>query len=81
MRWIVAVITVEAVVEILVHSPLFARLRRLAPPLFECGWCLSVWIAVAAFGLVVAGLWWIMIPFVIARISNVFHEIFMRLRG
>jgi len=81
MKWIVAVITVEAVVEILVHSPLFARLRRLAPPLFECGWCLSVWIAAVAFGLIVAGLCWVMIPFAIARMSNVFHETFMRLRG
>jgi hypothetical protein len=101
MKWVVALIAVEAVVEILVHSPLFGWLRRLAPqslvyiekynymkiqndhshPLFECGWCLSVWIAAMAFGLIVIGLWWIMIPLAIARMSNVFHEIFMRLRG
>ena len=80
MKFIIAIIAVEAVVEILVHSPLFARLRRLGGPC-DCGWCLSVWVAIAAFGLVAVGLWWIMIPLAVARMSNVFHEAFMRLRG
>ena len=81
MKFIIAIIAVEAVVEILVHSPLFAWLRRLAPPFFGCGWCLSVWVAGGAFILLILGLWWVMIPLAIARMSNVFHEIFGRLRG
>lgn len=80
MRWIVAIVAVEAVVEILVHSPIFAWLRRLASPLFECGWCLSVWVAGGAFVLVVLGLWWLMTPLAIARMSNVFHDAYGFLR-
>jgi len=80
MKWVVAIVAVEAAVEILVHSPLFARLRRLGGP-FDCGWCLSVWVAAAAFGLMILGLWWMMVPLAIARMSTVFHEMYGRLRG
>lgn len=80
MRWIVAIIAVEAAVEILIHSPLFVWLRRLGPSLFTCGWCLSVWVATGAFMLIIADLWWLMIPFALARMSNVFHEIYGILR-
>ena len=81
MMWFVAVIAVEAVVEILLHSELFAWLRRSRIPLFTCGWCLSVWAAAGAFVLIVLGLGWLMIPLAIHRMSNVFHEMFGRLRG
>ncbi|MFZ2148676.1 MAG: hypothetical protein WAV28_15785 [Sedimentisphaerales bacterium] len=81
MKWIIAAIAVEAVVEILIHSELFAWLRRLNIPLFNCAWCLSVWVATGAFILLLLGLWWLMIPLVISRMSNLFHEIFARVRG
>ena len=81
MKWLIAIVAVEAVVEILIHSELFGWLRRLNIPLFNCAWCLSVWIAAGAFGLIAVGLWWLMIPFAISRMSNLFHEIFSRVRG
>jgi len=80
MKWIIAAIAVEATVEILVHSSLFAWLRRLGLPLFDCGWCLSVWVAGVVFGLIVIGLWWVMIPLAISRLSNVFHDVYGLLR-
>lgn len=78
---VLSAVAVEAVVEILLHSELFAWLRRPSLPLFGCGWCLSVWVAAGAFGLILAGLWWLMVPIAIHRLSNVFHEIFGLLRG
>jgi hypothetical protein len=78
---VLSAIAVEAVVEILLHSELFAWLRKIGWPLFSCGWCLSVWIAAGAFGLILAGLWWLMIPLAVHRLSNAWHEIFGRLRG
>ena len=81
MKWAVAIIAVETIVEILLHSELFAWLRRIPLPLFICGWCLSVWIAAVALGLIRVDLWWLMIPFALSRLSNVFHEFYERLRG
>jgi hypothetical protein len=79
VKWLITVIAVEAIVEILMHSELFAWLRRAKP--FTCAWCLSVWVAAGAFGLMVLGLWWMLIPFALARMSNLFHEVFGRIRG
>lgn len=79
MKWFVAIIAVEAIVEILMHSELFGWLRRLGRP-FDCAWCLSLWVAGGAFGLVVTGLGWLLVPFAIQRLSNLFHEAYGLLR-
>jgi uncharacterized membrane protein len=81
MKWVVAIVAVEAVVEILIHSELFGWLRRLDIPLFNCAWCLSVWVAAGASILVLIDLWWLMVPFAVHRVANLFHEIYSRLRG
>jgi hypothetical protein len=72
------------VVEILVHSDLLDAVRPtrgLLGKLFGCGWCLSVWVAGAACALVMCGYWWVLVPFVVSRASNVAHELYGRLRG
>ena len=84
MKWIVVIIAVEAVVEILVHSELLDSVRPtrgLLGKLFGCGWCLSVWVAAGACALVMLGLWWVLVPFAVARVANFTHEIYSRLRG
>jgi hypothetical protein len=82
MKWIFAVIATEAIVEILVHSDLFLWLRRLLPKLglFDCGWCLSVWIGAGIFALTLTEFWWLTIPIVIHRTSNYLHDAYGLLR-
>lgn len=87
MKWLVAVVAVEAVVEIILHSELFEWLRRLSKrteftaALFACGWCLSVWAGAVAVALVYFGLWWLMVPLAVSRASNFLHDAYGRLRG
>jgi uncharacterized membrane protein len=84
MKWIIAVLAVEAIVEILIHSELLDSIRPtrgLLGKLFGCGWCLSVWVAGLAFALVLTHLWFVLVPFAIARAANFTHEIYSRLRG
>ena len=80
MKWLVAIVFVEAAVEIFMHSEFFAWLRRIGRP-FDCPWCLSVWIGWLAFGLIVIDLWWLMLPFAVARGANIIHEVYSTLRG
>jgi hypothetical protein len=80
IKLILAAIAVEAVTEILIHSELFAWLRKLLPRLMTCGWCLSLWIAAGVWGLIVIDLWPPIIVLVIHRLSNLIHEIYGRVR-
>jgi len=80
MKWILAIVTTEAVVEILIHSELLDKPRQYLmnhswffQKLFSCGWCLSLWIAAAVFGIVSAGWQIILVPIVIHRASNFLH--------
>ena len=82
MKYIVAIIAVEAIVEIFMHSALFANFRtwiggkhELLDVFVTCGWCLSVWVALLVFGLIYIGLWVVLIPLAIHRMSNFIHDI------
>ena len=95
LQWIMAVIAVEAIVEIIVDSELFLFWRaflskrkmfvgRYLAKLFTCGYCFSVWVAVVvAWCLpgVISGYWLfdvILKTFVLHRLSNLTHELFVR---
>lgn len=86
MKWILAIVATEAIVEIILHGYPFQWLRKLAgkwtftSELFGCGWCLSVWVGAAMFAVVLAGGWIILVPLAIHRLSNVFHFLVMILR-
>ena len=82
MKWIVAIIAVEAIVEIFMGSALFEIFRawaskrhELLDVLMNCAWCISVWVAIFAFALIYIGLWWLLIPLAIHRMSNYLHDI------
>ena len=82
MKWIIAIITVEAIVKIWLESSLFDNLRAwlskkhwLIEEFVGCGWCLSVWVAGVVFVFVCIGLWWLFIPFAVHRASNYLHDI------
>lgn len=79
IKWVVAVVATEGMVEILMHSELFGWLRRAGKPT-SCAWCLSVWIGTIASVLVVVGAWPVLLPIAVARASNVLHEIHGALR-
>ena len=79
MKWIIMIVAVEAVVEILMHSELFARLRRIGRPM-DCPWCLSVWVAAGAYTMMMVGVGWALIPLAVHRLANIFHELYSRLR-
>ena len=87
MKWIIAIIAVEAIVEIWLESPLFDDIRiwlggkgKWLNELIGCGWCLSVWIAGIAFALLYFGLWWILALFAVHRLANFVHDILMLIR-
>lgn len=86
MKWILAVVATEALVEILIHGYPFEWLRKLAKKttftgeLFSCGWCLSVWIAAGVFIVVYLGFAIVLVPLVIHRLSNYLHYIYGILR-
>lgn len=82
MKWIVAIIAVEALVEIWLESELFDKPRiwmgaksDFLSEFVTCGWCLSVWVAIPVFLLVYFGLWWLLIPLALHRASNYLHDI------
>ena len=83
MKWILAIIAVEALTEIFIESELFRWFRRwmmkrsdLFYELATCGWCVSVWAAIIVFALLWYGLWWILAVLAIHRVSNFLHDIF-----
>lgn len=86
LKYALAVIATEAVVEIVLHGRPFAWLRRLMAKrdltneLFNCGWCLSTYVAAAMFAVVLSGWWIALAPLAIHRLSNVFHFGVMILR-
>lgn len=76
---ILAIIATEAITEILLHSDLFTRPRNFLKrawffrKIFSCGWCLSVWVASVVCITIYLGLWWLLLPFLVHRLSNLFH--------
>jgi len=87
MKWILAIIATEAITEILLHSDLFGKVRGFLSKfwffneLFVCGWCLSFWVAIFVFILILKNLEIILIPIVIHRLSNYFHYCYGILRN
>jgi hypothetical protein len=92
LKFVIAVVLVEAVAELLTESRITDGLRRLPGALgyfFGCGYCASVWLGIgAAYGLGLSGaldglgaveplLWGL----VIHRTSNVLHEAVSRFMG
>ena len=82
MKWIIAIIAVEAIVKIFMESSLFDNFRiwigkkhALFDEFVTCGWCVSVWVAIFAFALIYVGLWWLLIPLAVHRASNYLHDI------
>ena len=82
MKYIIAIIAVEALVEIWLESSLFDNLRAwlskkhwLIDEFIKCGWCISVWVAIFVFALIYIGLWVVLIPLAIHRVSNFIHDI------
>ena len=77
---ILVTIATEAVTEILLMGEPFEWLRRLmfrhsfTAELFSCGWCLSVWVATGLFLLATLVSPIILMPIVIHRLSNLFHD-------
>ena len=83
MKYIIAIIAVEALVEIWLESALFDRLRiyigskgYYLEEFITCGWCISVWVAIIVFALIYYGLWWLLIPLAIHRASNYLHDLY-----
>jgi len=80
-KWIVAIIAIEAITEILLHGTPFVWLRKLAAKnkysneLLSCGWCLSFWVSLFVCSLVYFGLWILLIPIALHRLSNLLHYI------
>jgi len=76
---ILGIISTEAITEILLHSELLDRPREflLKLPffkgLFNCGWCLSFWVALFVFGIMLLKLHIILLPIVLHRLSNYLH--------
>lgn len=76
---IFAVISTEAITEILLHSELLDKPRGflLKLPffgsLFSCGWCLSFWVALLVFGIIMLRIEIILVPIVFHRLSNYLH--------
>ena len=81
LKLILFAIATEAVCEILLESELFEWFRAImrktefTAALISCGWCLSVWVATFWFAMWAIGIYWLAIPFVIHRLSNVIHNL------
>jgi len=82
MTWILAIIATEALTELLLHSTPLGKLRACLSrwpffkEIFECGWCLSLWVAVIVFGILIIRAEVILIPIVLHRLSNYLHVIY-----
>lgn len=90
--WVSAIIATEAITEILVAGKIFQSLRDfligrnifLLAGVFSCGYCMSVWMAVAVGWFVPFPLGIVGIPIkilVVHRLSNFFHELMSRWLG
>lgn len=82
MKWALAVIGTEAIVEILLHSAILDKPRKLLSRLaffkemFKCGWCLSLWVGLFVFGLLLLRVEIVLVPIVFHRVSNYIHVIY-----
>jgi hypothetical protein len=83
MKWILAVVATEAIVEILLHSELLDKPRQYLmnhswffQKVLSCGWCLSAWIGAAMFAVIMLGWQIILVPIAIHRGSNFLHLIY-----
>ena len=82
LKLILAVIAVEALTEILLHSALIKRPRawlcrfNFFKELFSCGWCISLWVGLFVFGLLLLRLEIILVPIVFHRASNYLHAVY-----
>ena len=85
MRWLgllaLGVVATEALTEMLVHSELFDKPRDwlmgkagFFHKLLGCGWCLSLWVAVLVFAVILKGWWLALMPIAIHRLSNYLHD-------
>jgi len=81
VKYILAIIATEAIVEILVESELFDGVRvwigqrhRLLDGLVSCPWCISVWVAGIVIALLYFGLWPILAFFAVHRLANFVHD-------
>ena len=93
IAFLLAVVLTEAVVEILVSAELLAPLREglrsrfpRAGVLFTCGYCLSVWLGIAAAyalgcsaGLGLGRAEPLVLGIAVHRISNLWHEFLQRI--
>lgn len=86
IRWILAVVAVEAIVEILIHGRPFEWLRKImekrefTKELISCGWCTSCYVAVFVCVIILLHYEILLVPFAIQRASNLFHFLFGILR-
>jgi len=83
VRFILAIIAAEAITEILIASELLdgprewlAKKHALLRTFTECGWCISVWVAVVVYAFMVYKLDALLVIPVIHRMSNLLHDLF-----
>jgi len=86
-KYIFAAIGIEGITEILLHSTLLEKPRKLLcrvkffDDLFSCGWCMSLWVALFVLGLFLLNLEVVLIPIVFQRISNFIHVFYVYIRS
>jgi hypothetical protein len=79
LRWLLAVIAVESLTEIVVHSELLQKPKTwimrcgFFRELLSCPWCTSIWIGFGVFAVVMLKVEVVLIPFVVSRLSNYLH--------
>lgn len=78
---ILGVVATEALTEILIHAEPFDKPRDwlmekidFLHKLLSCGWCLSVWVALLVFAVILKGWWIVLVPIAIHRMSNYLHD-------
>jgi len=93
-KFILGIILVEAITELLTKSEFFSPVRgyffnrrarkffNFLHKLFDCGYCLSVWVGVALSVLYLTGVYgyfnWLFYGLIIHRMSNLLHFIIDR---
>lgn len=83
MIWVLAIISVEAITEILLHSTLFIKPKlwlmkksEYLEELLSCGFCLSFWVSLLVFIIIILELEFILFIIAIYRISHFIHLIY-----
>ena len=86
MKWLIAIIAAEALVELLSNAEILDKPRNFIckigffKQLFECVYCLSIWIAFVVFGILLLHLEIILVPIFIHRVSNYLHSVYSFVR-